>query len=131
MLKIFIGDFNARVGRRDLWQGTLGIHGLDERNGAGVGTPRVLCLKSVDNYEFVVTKKHHVIDLVIMRARQRVFCTDVRVMRGANCWSDHRMVRDKLRVKPIFSQKNKGNQLFPLQLTCCTVQRSGMSIERT
>ena len=36
---VLLGDFNARVGRRnpesDLWQGSLGIHGLGERNDAG------------------------------------------------------------------------------------------------
>ena len=25
-------------------------------------------------------------------------CLDVQVMRGANCWTDHRMVRTKLRL---------------------------------
>ena len=38
------------------------------------------------------------IDYVIMRADQRVLCTDVRVMRGATCWSDHNMLRVKLKV---------------------------------
>ena len=36
---VMLGDFNARVGQRDLdsdlWQGTLGVHGLWERNDAG------------------------------------------------------------------------------------------------
>ena len=36
---IILGDFNARVGKRDvasnLWKQTLGIHGFDERNDAG------------------------------------------------------------------------------------------------
>ena len=41
-------------------------------------------------------KKHHMIDFVIMRARQCMFCTDIQVMRGANYWSDRRMVRTKL-----------------------------------
>ena len=38
---ILLGDFNARVGKRDvassLWQEMLGIHGFDERNDAGEG----------------------------------------------------------------------------------------------
>ena len=37
------------------------------------------------------------IDYVIMRADQLVLCVDVQVMRGANCWSDHSMVRAKVR----------------------------------
>ena len=36
---VLLGDFNARVGRRDpgsdLWQEALGLHGLNERNAAG------------------------------------------------------------------------------------------------
>jgi len=28
-------------------------------------------------------------DLVMMQMNQRRFCVDVRVMRGANCWTDH------------------------------------------
>ena len=31
-----------------------------------------------------------------MRASQRRLCTDVQVMRGANCWTDHLMVRSKV-----------------------------------
>ena len=45
------------------------------------------------------TKKDHTIDLVMMRAGQRVCCKDVQVMRGANCWTDHKMVRVKLRIQ--------------------------------
>ena len=38
------------------------------------------------------------IDFVLMRASQRVHCRDVRVMRGANCWTDHRLVRAKINI---------------------------------
>ena len=36
------------------------------------------------------------IDLVVMRKSQRACCKDVQVMRGANCWTDHKLVRAKL-----------------------------------
>ena len=38
------------------------------------------------------------IDFIIMRREQRKFCSDVRVVRGACCWSDHHMVRSKVRL---------------------------------
>ena len=39
-----------------------------------------------------------VIDLVMVRAGQRKCCRDVQVMRGADCWTDHKLVRAKLRL---------------------------------
>ena len=58
------------------------------------------------------TKKQHMIDFVIMKAKQCMFCTDVKVMRQANCWTDHQMVRAKLRLRAI-SQKTKRNLVKP------------------
>ena len=46
----------------------------------------------------LATKLSHMIDFVVMRANQRVCCSDVQVMRGANCWTDHKLVRAKLKV---------------------------------
>ena len=60
-----------------------------------------------------VTKKHHIIDFVVLGEGQRMFYTDVRVMRSTNCWSDHQMVRAKLRVKTIFSPRDKGKPTVP------------------
>ena len=42
------------------------------------------------------TKKCHMMDFVVMRAEQRVVCRDVLVMKGANCWTDHKLVKAKL-----------------------------------
>ena len=47
----------------------------------------------------LATKKHPMIDLIVMRAAQRVICRDVKVMRGANCWTDYKKVQAKLRVQ--------------------------------
>jgi hypothetical protein len=127
---ILLGDLNARVDRRnaesDLWQRTLRIYGLHERNDAGeeflefCAFNRLTVMNSwfqkkelyLGTWMHPATKKQHTIDLVIMREKQRMFCTDVRVMRGANCWSDHCMVRPKLRVK-VFSRGNKRDSIRP------------------
>ena len=39
------------------------------------------------------------IDLVVLWAKQRMCFTDVQVMRAANCWSDHKLVRAKLQLE--------------------------------
>ena len=44
------------------------------------------------------TKKYHMIDFVVMKASQRVYYRDVQVMRGANCWTDNKLVRAKLNI---------------------------------
>ena len=48
----------------------------------------------------VASKHCHMTNFVVMRTNQRKFCLDVQVMRGANCWTDHYMVRATLRMLP-------------------------------
>ena len=128
---ILLGDFNSRVGRRevesDLWRGTLGIHGLEERNEAGeeflefCASNQLTIMNTwfkkkeiyLGTWMHPATKKHHMIDFIVMREGQRMFCTDVKVMRGANCWSDHRLVRAKLRINSNHSHSNKRDKPAP------------------
>ena len=44
------------------------------------------------------SKKWHCIDYVIMRQRQRRLCSDVSVVRSAECWTDHNLLRAKLQL---------------------------------
>ena len=44
------------------------------------------------------TRDWHCIDYVLMRQNQKKLCIDAQVMRGAECWSDHKMLRAKLAV---------------------------------
>ena len=125
---VVLGDFNARVGKRDrnsnLWKETLGYHGLDERNDAGeeflefCTTNHLSVMNTMSYFQkkdihlgtwmHPATKRFHMIDYVVMRTNQRKFCNDVQVMRGANCWSDHQMVHAKLTVKlPKLQQKKR------------------------
>ena len=90
----------------------IGKHGLDERNEAGEQLMQVCALNelTVMNTWFEKkrvqygtwmhprTKVSHMIDLVVLRAGQRMCCRDVQAMRGASCWTDHNLVRAKLRI---------------------------------
>ena len=90
----------------------LGKHGLRVMNEAGLS---LLSFCSMNNLAILNTyfekrdiykqtwqnpgiNVWHSIGLVLMRQSQRR-CMDVQVMRGAECWSDHRMVRAKMRMK--------------------------------
>ena len=37
--------------------------------------------------------------IVIMRQAQRKFCCDVMVLRSAECWTDHKLLRAQLRLQ--------------------------------
>ena len=139
---IFLDDFNARVGKRDSTndqcQGTLGIHGLGERNAAGEEFLEFCAMNHLTimnswlekkeihlgTWSHPATKRHHMIDYVVMCASQRMFCIDAQVMRGVNCWSDHRMVRAKLLVKASHSQPKKRSVSVPFAIhqLCITAQ---------
>ena len=120
---LLLRDLNAHVGScesgEDPWRGVRGKYGLGDGNGAG---ERILEFCAINNFTIMstwfskkpihlatwkhpATKQMHIIDYVVMRAEQWVFCTDVQVMRGASCWSGHQMVRANLRVVPLWRQK--------------------------
>lgn len=111
---VLMGDFNARVGSRtDLWRDVIGAHGIGKMNNNGL---RLLSLCS--QHDLVITntlfrlklkyktswmhprsKRWHLLDYVIVRRSQvrEVFVT--RAMRGADCWTDHRLIISKMRLR--------------------------------
>ena len=110
---VILGDWNVRVGSQKenhLWEGVLGKHGLGNVNEAGLfllsfcGTNGLTIMNTFfekkdiykQSWQHPGTKVWHCIDYVIMRQSQRRRCVDVQVMRGAECWSDHKMVRARL-----------------------------------
>lgn len=124
---MLLGDFNARVGSgepEDLWWDVRGKFGLRECNDAGrellqfcmINHCTILNTVFQKQKRFLGTWTHpaskiaHMIDYVIMRSNHRGLCTDVQVMRGAECWSDHQMVRAKLRFafQPVRSGHGSG-----------------------
>ena len=131
-----MGDFNARVGRnKDLWDGAIGNHGTGNMNSSGL---RLLTLCA--EHELVITNtiyqqsdkykntwKHprsghwHMLDYIITRKKDASDVVITRVMRGAECWTDHRMVRSKLKIQvrpPIRRQPPKR------KLNCAALENS-------
>ena len=127
---LLLGDFNARVGSStagdNLWRGVRGKHGMGTCNEAG---KKFLEFSAVNNvtimntwfakkpihlatWKHPATKQMYMIDYVMMRAEQCMVCTDVQVMRGPSCWSDHHMVRVKVRME--LPRKQTGTSTLPI-----------------
>ena len=110
---ILLGDFNARVGRNhDIWHGVIGHHGVSNMNSSGF---RLLSLFSelglaITNTFFQLCDMHktswmhprskhwHLIDYIIVRRRDLNEQQITRAMRGAECSTDHRLIRSTLRL---------------------------------
>ena len=113
---VMLGDFNARVGSRsvnhDDWWYERGPHGYGVLNEAGEELLSFLSTNEAtvcntwfnkkdihkQTWQHPKSRKWHCIDYVIMRKRSRRKCLDVSVMRGADCNTDHRMLRTKVVV---------------------------------
>lgn len=113
---LLLGDFNARVGREyQSWPGVLGKNGVGSMNSNGQ-----LLLTLCTQFDLTITNtlfrmpdkykttwmhprsKHwHLIDYIITRRRDIPQVHITRVMRGANCWTDHVLLvsKQKLRLR--------------------------------
>ena len=115
---LLLGDFNARVGKdNEIWEKTLGTHGVGKMNENGL---RLLSTCSehrlaITNTFFQLPNKYktswqhprslhwHLIDYVITRQRDIKDVLITRAMRGADCETDHRLIRSKvlLKIRPM------------------------------
>ena len=111
---VLMGDFNARVGTdATLWRKVIGRHGTGKINSNGL---RLLTLCSehqliVTNTTFQLKKKYitswmhprskhwHLLDYIITRQQDNNDVRITRAMRGAECWTDHRLIRSNFRMK--------------------------------
>ena len=110
---LMLGDLNAHVGVRDrsseLWSDVLGCFGIDDHSEDFLNFCELSQLSLMNTWfqksslrygtwTHPATKKCSMIDFVVFRSDQRRYCLDVQVMCGATCWTDHKLVRVKLRL---------------------------------
>ena len=113
---VVMGDWNAcveSIGGDSLWDGALGRHGVGAMNEAGLSLMSFCVLNELsvmntmfekkDIYKFVAAPRHQnlalvLIIIILMRQGQRRRCQDVQVMRGAECFTDHRLLRAKIQI---------------------------------
>ena len=125
---LLLGDFNARVGSNNLvWGGIIGRHGVGHENANGL---RLLNLCAEDNliitntlfqlpdkykttWMHLCSKHWHLIDYVITRQQDRKDTVITRSLRGAECWTDHRLLRSlvRLNIRPPVRKQARRKQI--------------------
>ena len=109
---IVLGDFNARLGSRTNSEDSKsrGPHGIGELNCAGKELLDFLSLNEATacntwfkkkdihkhTWQHPKSKKWHCIDYAITRSKDRRRCLDASVKRGAECNTDHQLLRIKM-----------------------------------
>ena len=121
---ILLGDFNARVGTlHEIYEGIIGKHGVGKVNANGLRLLNLcatfeLCitntffqLKNMHKTTWMHPRsKHwHQIDFTICRRNDLQDFNITKVMRGAECWTDHRLLRSlvKFRIRPPARKQKK------------------------
>src|SRR5215472_13492596 len=112
--KILLGDFNAKVGRENIFKPTIGQESLHQHsNDNGVrlvnfATSKNLVVKStmfphrnIHKYTWTSPdgKTHNQIDHILIDRRWQSSVLDVRSFRGADCDTDHYLVMAKVRER--------------------------------
>jgi hypothetical protein len=119
-MKILLGDFNAKVGRKNSFKPTIGnesSHEISNDNGVRVvnfTTSKNLVVKStmfphrsIHKYNWTSPdgQTHNQIDHVLTDRRRHSSILDVRSFRGADCDSDHYLVVAKVRERLAVSKR--------------------------
>ena len=127
---LLIGNFNAVIGRdNDKWPLVMGKHVIGKCNSNGE-LLMVLC----SEFELIVTnttfkqkderkttwmhprsRQRHMIDYIVTRCRDKTDIPSTRAMRGANCWTDHQMLRSKVAFR-IREKHNRQGTKKPTKL---------------
>jgi endonuclease/exonuclease/phosphatase family metal-dependent hydrolase len=112
-MKIFLGDFNAHVGREDIFKPIIGnesVHKTSKDNGVRVvnfAISKNLIAKSTfpnreirkDTWTSPDGVTHNEIDHVLVDKRRHSSILNVRSFRGADCDTDHYLVVAILRER--------------------------------
>ncbi|KAJ4449947.1 hypothetical protein ANN_01354 [Periplaneta americana] len=108
------GDFNAKVGREDIFRPTIGkesLHAISSDNGVRLvnfATSKNLIVKSTtfphkDIHKYTWTSPdgltHNQIDHILIDKRRHTSIVDIRTFRDADCNSDHYLVIGELRER--------------------------------
>jgi hypothetical protein len=122
--KILLGDFNAKVGRENIFKPTTGnesLHEISNENGVRVvnfATSKNLVVKSimfphrkVHKYTWACPEgnTHNQIDQVLIDRSWHSSILDVRSFRGADCDTDHYLVVAKVRERLAVSKRAAQN----------------------
>ena len=136
---ILLGDFNARVGNdTSSWPKVLGKHLPGKNNSNGL-----LLLTLCSEHELVITnsvfqqsnnrkgtwrhprsKDWHTLDYVITRQRDIKYVRSTRAHCGTECWSDHRLVRSKLKIS-LSKAPRKTKQKVTKKINCEKLKQHG------
>jgi hypothetical protein len=123
-MKILLGDFNAEVGRGDIFKPIIckeSLHEASDDDGVRVVnfvTSKKLIVKSTtfphrDIHKHPCTSTdgvtHNQIDHVLIDKRRHSNILDVHFFRGANCDTVHYLVMEKLREKVSESKRARQN----------------------
>jgi len=128
-MKILLGDFNAKVGRENIFKPKIGnesLHQHSNDNGVRIvtfATSINLVVKStmfphrnIHKYTWASPdgKTHNQIDHILIDRRRHTRILDVRSFRGADCDTDHFLVvaklRERLSVRKQAAQKFDGER---------------------
>jgi hypothetical protein len=127
-MKIFLGDFNAKVGREDIFKPTIGnesVHEVSNHNGVRIVNSRSskkLIFKSTTFPHCNILKHawtspdgitHNQIDHVLTDKTRHSKTLDVRSFRVSDCDNDHYLVVAKLRER--ISVSKRARQKFVLE----------------
>ena len=118
---ILLGDFNARVGcDYKSWPGIVGQHGVGNENGNGCHLLLELCSThqlTITNTRFQLPDKlkmtwmhprshrRHQLDHIITRSRDVQDIQLTRVLRSAECWTDHRLLRSTVKFRIVSKRR--------------------------